>query len=80
MFGLVVVGAIVGLAGRQLHPSGRAGTPLAALLLGALGASAAFYAGRAAHLFTDGQLLGWGAAILGATLLVGIRGVLRPRR
>jgi hypothetical protein len=44
------------------------------------GALAAFYTGRAAHLFTDGQLLGWGAAIIGAAVLVGVWGVARPRR
>jgi len=31
-------------------------------------------------LFTDGQLLGWGAAIIGAAVLVGVWGVARPRR
>ncbi len=80
MFGMVIVGAIVGLAGRLLHPSGRVVSLGAAPLLGAVGALAAFYAGRAAHLFTDGQLLGWGAAMLGAALLVAIWGVARPRR
>lgn len=80
MFGLVVVGAVVGLAGGLLHPAGRVVTVPAALLLGIAGAMLAFYAGRAAHLFTDGQLLGWGAAIVGAALLVGIWGLARPRR
>lgn len=80
MFGLAVVGAVVGLAGRLLHPSGRVVSVPAALLLGVLGALAAFLAGRAAHLFTDGQVLGWGAGILGAALLVAVWGVLRPRR
>ena len=80
MFGLVVVGAVVGLAGGLLHPAGPVGTLAAPLWLGIAGAMLAFYAGRAAHLFTDGQLLGWGAAIVGAALLVGIWGVERPRR
>ncbi|MGX0621866.1 putative membrane protein YeaQ/YmgE (transglycosylase-associated protein family) [Cupriavidus metallidurans] len=80
MLGLAVVGAVVGLAGRQMHPSGRVVSLPAALLLGAAGALAAFYTGRAAHLFTDGQLLGWGAAIIGAAVLVGVWGVARPRR
>jgi hypothetical protein len=71
MLGLAVVGAMVGLAGRLLP---------AALWLGALGAWAFFYAGRAAHFFTDGQLFGWGAAIVGAALFVAAWGLLRPRR
>lgn len=80
MLGLVVVGAIVGLAGGLLHPAGRVVSLRAAPVLGVAGALVAFYAGRAAHLFTDGQVLGWGAAILGAAVLVGIWGVARPRR
>lgn len=80
MFGLAIVGAAVGFAGRFLHPSGRVVAAPVALLLGMLGALAAFYGGRAAHLFTDGQLLGWGAAMAGAALLVAVWGVARPRR
>ncbi|MBU70212.1 MAG: hypothetical protein CL858_33150 [Cupriavidus sp.] len=80
MLGLAVVGALVGLAGRLLHPAGRVVTLPAALWLGALGAWAFFYAGRAAHFFTDGQLFGWGAAIVGAALFVAAWGLLRPRR
>ncbi|MGO4305167.1 MULTISPECIES: hypothetical protein [unclassified Cupriavidus] len=80
MLGLVVVGAIVGLAGRQFHPGGRVVSLPAALVLGVLGALAMFYGGRAARLFTDGQLTGWAAAIAGAAVLVGVWGVVRPRR
>ena len=80
MFGLAVVGAVVGFAGRLLHPAGRVVSVPAALLLGVLGALAAFYGGRAAHLFVDGQIFGWGAAIAGAALLVAVWGVARPRR
>lgn len=80
MFGLIMVGAIVGLAGRLLHPAGRVVTLPAALLLGIAGALATFYGGRAAHLFSDGQLLAWGAAIVGAALLVAVWGVVRPAR
>ena len=80
MLGMAVVGAMVGLAGRLMHPSGRVVSLAAAPLLGAAGALAAFYVGRAAHLFTDGQLLGWGAAIVGSAVFVGLWGVARPRR
>jgi uncharacterized membrane protein YeaQ/YmgE (transglycosylase-associated protein family) len=80
MLGMVVVGAMVGLAGRLMHPSGRVVSLPAAPVLGAAGALAAFYAGRAAYLFTDGHLLGWGAAIVGAAVFVALWGVVRPRR
>nr|WP_019450998.1 hypothetical protein [Cupriavidus sp. BIS7] len=64
----------------MMHPSGRVVRLPAALLLGVTGALGAFYTGRALHLFTDGQLLGWGAAIVGSALLVALWGVVRPRR
>ncbi|KAI3591929.1 hypothetical protein D9X30_2985 [Cupriavidus sp. U2] len=80
MLGLAVVGAVVGVAGRLLHPAGRVVTVPTALWLGVLGALAAFYGGRAAHLFTDGQIFGWAAAMAGAALLVAVWGVARPRR
>jgi uncharacterized membrane protein YeaQ/YmgE (transglycosylase-associated protein family) len=80
MLGMAVVGAVVGVAGRMMHPSGRVVRLPAALLLGVTGALGAFYAGRALHLFTDGQLLGWGTAIVGSAVLVALWGVVRPRR
>ncbi|NYI02920.1 GlsB/YeaQ/YmgE family stress response membrane protein [Cupriavidus plantarum] len=79
MFGMLVVGAIVGCVARMTHPAGRVVSLIAAPVLGAAGALLAFYGGRALHLFTDGQLMGWGAAILGAALLVAVWGLLRPR-
>ncbi|MGO4326972.1 hypothetical protein AB4Z48_22905 [Cupriavidus sp. 2TAF22] len=78
MLGTLVVGVLVGLAARSLHPSGRVGL-LAAVVFGALGALAAFYGGRAMHWFADGQMAGWFAGILGAGVLVGIRGMFRAR-
>ncbi|CAG9186770.1 GlsB/YeaQ/YmgE family stress response membrane protein [Cupriavidus pampae] len=80
MLGLLVVGALVGFAARIFHPSGRVVSLPAAPVLGAAGALLAFYSGRALHLFTDGQLMGWSAAILGAALLVALWGLIRPRR
>lgn len=75
MLGTFFVGMAVGLAARLLHPAGRTMTIALALLLGGVGALAAFYAGRALSLFVDGQLSGWTAAILGAAVLVGVVGL-----
>lgn len=74
MLGTFVVGMVVGFAGRLWHPAGRVLSIPMALLLGGVGALAAFYGGRALRLFIDGQLIGWAVAILGAALLVGIWG------
>ncbi|CAG2159889.1 hypothetical protein [Cupriavidus numazuensis] len=79
MLGTLIVGLLVGLSARQMHPAGRVVSLPAALVLGMAGAAAGFYGGRALHLFIDGQLSGWLAAILGAALLVGVWGALRPR-
>lgn len=79
MLGMLVVGALVGLVARMTHPAGRVVSLVAAPVLGAAGALLAFYGGRALHLFTDGQLMGWGAAILGAALVVALWGLVRPR-
>ncbi|MFJ4292523.1 hypothetical protein ACIP1U_22475 [Cupriavidus sp. NPDC089707] len=80
MLGTLIVGLLVGLAARRLHPAGRVVTLPAALVLGAAGAAAAFYGGRALHLFSDGQLSSWLAVIAGAAILVGAWGAVRPRR
>ncbi|CAG2156937.1 hypothetical protein LMG31506_05856 [Cupriavidus yeoncheonensis] len=79
MLGTLIVGLLVGLAARQMHPAGKVVSLPAALVLGMAGAAAAFYGGRALHLFIDGQMSGWLAAIVGASVLVGLWGALRPR-
>ncbi|EYS93267.1 membrane protein [Cupriavidus sp. SK-4] len=79
MLGTLIVGLLVGLAARRLHPAGRVVTLPAALVLGAAGAAGAFYGGRALHLFVDGQLSSWLAVIAGSALLVGAWGAVRPR-
>ncbi|AOY92591.1 hypothetical protein BKK79_12990 [Cupriavidus sp. USMAA2-4] len=80
MVGILVVGALVGLTGRQLHPVGRrvVGWRVAPLL-GAVGAALAFYGGQALRWFIDGQMIGWGAAILGAALLTALWGLVFRR-
>jgi uncharacterized membrane protein YeaQ/YmgE (transglycosylase-associated protein family) len=79
MLGTLIVGLLVGLAARRLHPAGRVVTLPATLVLGAVGAAGAFYGGRALHLFIDGQLGSWLAVIAGPALLVGLWGAVRPR-
>lgn len=80
MLGKLIVGLLVGLAARQMHPAGRVVTLPAALVMGMAGAMAGFYGGRALHLFIDGQMSGWLAAIAGSAVLVGLWGTVRPRR
>ncbi len=79
MLGTLIVGLLVGLAARQMHPGGKVVSLPAALVLGMAGGAAAFYGGRALHLFVDGQMSGWLAVVVGAAALVGLWGALRPR-
>lgn len=80
MLGTILVGILVGLVARRTHPSGRTVGWIGAPVLGTAGALAAFYGGRAAHLFTDGQMLAWVAAMAGAASVVGVWGVVKGRR
>jgi uncharacterized membrane protein YeaQ/YmgE (transglycosylase-associated protein family) len=80
MLGTLMVGVVVGLAARQLHPAGRTVGWIGAPVLGATGALAAFYGGRALHWFVDGQIAGWLAAMAGSALLVGLWGLVRRPR
>lgn len=79
MLGTFLVGMVVGLVARAMHPRGPGLTVPMALLLGGVGALASFYLGRALRWFIDGQLSGWTAAILGAALLVGLAGLFARR-
>ncbi|RWA55644.1 hypothetical protein AU476_06520 [Cupriavidus sp. UYMSc13B] len=79
MLGTLIVGLLVGLVARRLHPAGRVVTLPAALVLGAAGAAGAFYGGRALHLFIDGQLSSWLRVIRRLGAAGGVWGAVRPR-
>lgn len=53
-----------------------AGLP-AAMLAGAAGALLAYYGGQLAHLYADGQVLAWTAAVAGAMAVPAAWGLLR---
>jgi uncharacterized membrane protein YeaQ/YmgE (transglycosylase-associated protein family) len=48
-----------------------------ALCAGALGALLGYYGGQFAHLYADGQILAWTAAVVGAMLLPAVWGLVR---
>lgn len=78
--GTVLVGMVVGLAGRMTHPLRPAfGWGLAAGLGGAA-ALCAKYAGQGLGLYTDGEMAGWLAAIAAPALVVLIYGLFAGRR
>ncbi|AMP36499.1 GlsB/YeaQ/YmgE family stress response membrane protein [Ralstonia solanacearum] len=71
------VGLAVGAAARWLHPHGTRPGLLAAMLAGAVGALLAYYGGQFAHLYADGQVLAWTAAVVGAMVVPAGWGLLR---
>jgi hypothetical protein len=42
-----------------------------------MGALLGYYSGQFAHLYADGQIMAWTAAVVGAMLLPAARGLLR---
>ncbi|CAJ0799048.1 hypothetical protein LMG7141_03615 [Ralstonia condita] len=71
------IGLAVGGAAHWLHPAGKRLGWRPALLAGALGALAGYYGGQFAHLYADGQILAWTAAVVGAMLAPAVWGLLR---
>ncbi|AJW43272.1 MULTISPECIES: GlsB/YeaQ/YmgE family stress response membrane protein [Ralstonia] len=74
------IGLAVGAAARWLHPTHAGGRRMGwrpALCTGALGALLGYYGGQFAHLYADGQILAWTAAVVGAMLLPAVWGLVR---
>jgi len=80
--GIIVLGIVVGVAGRWLHPMrprARGGLVLA-VVAGVLGAVLARLAGRITGLFHDGELLEWPVCTAFALVFVAAAVTLRARR
>ncbi len=70
ILGTIIVGLVVGLIARALHP-GKDGLGLImTALLGIAGSFLAKYAGVATGLYKDGDAAGWIASIAGAVVLL----------
>ncbi|MCO1372209.1 hypothetical protein L0Z42_16995 [Burkholderia multivorans] len=81
-FGIVVLGAAVGLVGRWLHPMRRAGRPAwwASVLVGIAAAAAARMLGNPSGLFYDGETLEWPVCTGAAFVAVAVTVALAARR
>lgn len=80
MFGLIgtlIIGFIVGLLGRWLHPGDDKMGIILTTVLGVAGAFLATYAGQAMHLYEPGQSAGFIGAVIGAVVLLVVVGVIR---
>lgn len=70
-------GLAVGVAARWLLPAGKRLGWRAALLSGSVGALVGYYGGQFVHLYADGQIMAWTAAVVGAMVLPAACGLLR---
>jgi uncharacterized membrane protein YeaQ/YmgE (transglycosylase-associated protein family) len=78
--GIVVLGIVVGVAGRWLHPMRTRGGFALAIVAGVAGTVLARLAGRVTGLFHDGELLEWPACTALALAFVAAAVALRARR
>ncbi|VVE24276.1 transglycosylase [Pandoraea eparura] len=80
IIGTIVVGLVVGLIARALHPGRDSMGIIMTVILGIGGALLAKYAGQFLHLYTEGQSAGWIASIVGAIVLLVIYGAIKRNR
>jgi uncharacterized membrane protein YeaQ/YmgE (transglycosylase-associated protein family) len=77
LIGTLIIGFIVGLLGRWLHPGDDKMGIILTTVLGIAGAFFATYAGQALHLYEPGQSAGFIGAVIGAIVLLVLVGVIR---
>ncbi len=73
----LIIGFIVGLLGRWLHPGDDKMGIILTTVLGIAGAFLATFAGQALHLYEPGQSAGFIGAVIGAIVLLVLVGVIR---
>ena len=79
LIGTIVVGFIVGLLAKLLHPGKENMGIIMTTLLGIAGALVATYGGQAIGFYKAGQGAGWIAATLGAIILLVIYGMVKKK-
>jgi uncharacterized membrane protein YeaQ/YmgE (transglycosylase-associated protein family) len=70
IIGIVVIGFIVGLIARAIHPGDDRMGFILTTLLGIVGAVFASYAGQTLGLYAPGQPAGFVGAVIGAVILL----------
>ncbi|QBC33258.1 GlsB/YeaQ/YmgE family stress response membrane protein [Pandoraea sp. XY-2] len=80
IIGTIVVGLVVGLIARALHPGRDSLGIIMTIILGIAGALLAKFVGQFLHLYTEGQSAGWIASIVGAIVLLVIYGAVKRSR
>jgi len=77
LIGTLIIGFIVGLLGRWLHPGDDKMGIILTTVLGIAGAFLATYVGQALHWYAPGQAAGFIASVVGAIVLLVVVGVIR---
>ena len=77
ILGTVIIGFIVGLLARWLHPGDDKMGIVLTTVLGIAGAFAATYGGQALHLYGPDQNAGFIGALIGAIVLLVVVGLIR---
>ena len=77
LIGVLIIGFIVGLLGRWLHPGDDKMGIVLTTVLGVAGAFLATFLGQAMHFYGPDQSAGFIGAVIGAILLLLIVGVIR---
>ena len=80
IIGTIVVGLVVGLIARALHPGRDSMGIIVTIILGIGGALLAKYVGQFLHLYAEGQSAGWIASVIGAIVLLVIYGAIKRSR
>jgi uncharacterized membrane protein YeaQ/YmgE (transglycosylase-associated protein family) len=73
----LVIGFVVGLLARWLHPGEDKMGIVLTTILGIAGAFVATYGGQALHIYEPGQTAGFVGALIGAIVLLVVVGVIR---
>ena len=79
LIGTIVVGFIVGLLAKLLHPGKENMGIIMTTLLGIAGSLVATYGGQAIGFYKAGQGAGWIAATAGAIILLVIYGMVKKK-
>ena len=79
LIGTIVVGFIVGLLAKLLHPGKENMGIIMTTLLGIAGSLVATYGGQAIGFYKAGQGAGWIAATAGAIILLVIYGLVKKK-
>ena len=79
ILGTIIVGLIVGLIARAVHPGKDSMGLIMTAVLGIAGSFVAKYAGMATGFYKEGDAIGWIASIIGALVLLVIYGLVAKK-